>query len=63
MTGYLKNPKRYELRSGQVEDAPNCPYGNKFEWIGYDLDSETYVRFTKSVFKLLIKTIPGDKKN
>ncbi len=63
MASYLKNPERYELRNGQVEDAPNCPYGNKFEWIGYDLDSEAYVRFTKSVFKLLIKTIPVDKKN
>jgi hypothetical protein len=54
MASYLEAPKRYELRSGNQADAPLCPYGNHYEWIGYDLENETYVRFTKSVFKLLI---------
>lgn len=48
-------PERYELRSGQEKDAPLCPYGNHFEWIGYDKELKEYVRFTKSVFKVLIQ--------
>ena len=54
METYLSEPIRYELRSGDSESAPLCPYGNHYEWIGYDLQEEEYVRFTKSVFKLLI---------
>jgi hypothetical protein len=60
MTSYLLNPNRYELRSGSTDDAPNCPYGNKFLWIGYDLKLKEYVRFTKTVFKLLIKKEEND---
>lgn len=51
---YLEQPERYELRSGHAPDAPLCPYGNHFQWIGYDLKKKEYVRFTKSVFKKLI---------
>ncbi|MFK7935361.1 MAG: hypothetical protein AB8G22_17740 [Saprospiraceae bacterium] len=52
---YLQQPERYELRRGTALDAPLCPYGNHFEWIGYDKEQEEYVRFTKSVFKVLIQ--------
>ena len=55
MEQFMLNPGRYELRSGKEDGAPNCPYGNHFEWIGYDLQNNEYVRFTKSVFKKLIK--------
>lgn len=57
METYLLNPDRYELRSGATPGAPPCPYGNQFEWVGYDKTEENYVRFTKSVFKLLVKTV------
>lgn len=46
---------RYELRSGNEPDAPNCPYGNRFQWIGYDRQSAEYVRLTESVFKHLVR--------
>lgn len=55
MEAYLLQPDRYELRSGHQKDAPLCPYGNHYQWIGYDLEREEYVRFTKSVFKKLIQ--------
>jgi hypothetical protein len=55
MEEYLLAPARYELRPGSAEGAPSCPYGNQFEWIGYDKETATYVRFTKSVFKLLVR--------
>ena len=55
MAQYLEQPKRFELRSGLASDAPLCPYGNHYQWIGYDREEKEYVRFTKSVFKLLIK--------
>ena len=54
MEAYQQEPDRYELRSGQEKDAPDCPFGNRYAWVGYDKDSQSYVRFTKSVFKLLI---------
>lgn len=53
-------PERYELRSGATEGAPPCPYGNQLEWVGYDIQKQEYVRFTKSVFKRLL--IIKDKK-
>lgn len=56
MQEYRMQPERYEIRSGSVVDAPSCPYGNRYQWIGYDLLEQEYVRFTKSVFKILIKT-------
>jgi hypothetical protein len=55
MQEYLQAPARYELRPGSAKGAPPCPYGNQFEWVGYDKETETYVRFTKSVFKLLVR--------
>ncbi|GAB5520832.1 MAG: hypothetical protein RhofKO_30830 [Rhodothermales bacterium] len=54
MQTYRADPARYELRSGDQPDAPRCPYGNAYQWIGYDLVERAYVRFTTSVFKLLI---------
>ena len=35
MEMYLASPKRYELRSGHEKNAPLCPYGNHYEWIGF----------------------------
>lgn len=55
MEKYLAEPHRYELRSGQTDGAPLCPYGNHYTWVGYDREAQMYVRFTKSVFKLLIQ--------
>lgn len=55
MATYQANPSRYELRRGSEPNAPNCPYGNQYEWIGYDLEMDEYIRFTKSVFKLLVQ--------
>jgi hypothetical protein len=54
---YNEEPERYLLKSGNEDGAPLCPYGNKYQWIGYDLKEEEYVRFTKSIFKLLIAKI------
>ena len=51
------NPARYELRSGIPLDAPSCPYGGRFKWIGYDLEEKRYVRVTKSVFKRMIASL------
>ncbi len=48
------NPNRYELRKGSEPNAPNCPFGNNYQWIGYDLETQEYVRFTKSIFKKLV---------
>ncbi|OEL11759.1 hypothetical protein BHF72_1770 [Cloacibacterium normanense] len=31
-----------------------CPYGNIYKWVVFDLKANEYVRFAKSVFKLLI---------
>ena len=50
-------PERYELRDGSTPDAPPCPYGNRYKWIGYDKKEEKYVRFTTSVFKRLVKDL------
>lgn len=57
MEVYLLNPTRFELRKGSSEGAPKCPYGNNYQWIGFDLVEKEYVRFTKSVFKLLIQNL------
>ncbi len=54
---FALDPNRYELRRGIEENAPACPFGNRFEWIGYDKKEEKYVRFTKSVFRRLITEI------
>jgi hypothetical protein len=55
MQAYQSAPERYELRRGSSEGAPSCPYGNEYQWVGYDKVLEEYVRFTKSVFKLLVR--------
>lgn len=54
MEAFQADPSRYELRNGNRTDAPLCPYGNRYEWIGYDYEKQEYVRFTKSVFKMLV---------
>lgn len=54
MEMYKAAPDRYELRSGVEEGAPTCPYGNTYQWVGFDKELQEYVRFTKSVFKLLV---------
>lgn len=54
---YLENPNRYELRMGSEEGAPACPFGNHYAWIGYDKEEKEYVRFTKRLFKRLIRNL------
>ena len=51
---YDIDPNRYELRSGSETNATLCPYGNIYKWVVFDLKANEYVRFAKSVFKLLI---------
>ena len=58
---YSSDPSRYELRSGREEGAPLCPYGNHYQWIGFDKDKQEYLRFTKSVFKKLIRELEAAK--
>ena len=57
---YDLEPNRYELRDGREDKAPLCPYGNHYKWIGFDLITKKYVRFTKSVFKLLLNKIENE---
>ncbi|MFT6334365.1 MAG: hypothetical protein ACJATI_001103 [Halioglobus sp.] len=52
--------ERYEIRKGTLPDAPPCPFGNKFKWIGFDKKEMEYVRVTKSVFKRLIEDLDKD---
>ena len=54
---YQVDPLRYELRKGSEPDAPPCPFGNRYDYIGYDRQEMRYVRFTKSVFKRLVKAL------
>lgn len=54
------NPNRYEIRKGTLPDAPPCPFGHRFKWIGYDKEEMKYVRVTKSVFKRLIDALDKD---
>lgn len=56
---YDFSPERYQLRKGTEADAPPCPFGNRFKWIGFDTEKGEYVRVTKSVFKRLIKQLDG----
>ena len=55
MSEYLLDPSRYQLRSGKEPNAPLCPYGNHYKWIGFDNLTNEYIRFTKSVFKHIIQ--------
>ena len=59
MPQYKSAPERYELRSGLESDAPLCPYGNRYQWVGYDKQTGAYVRFAESVFKKLIRERSG----
>lgn len=54
---YRQNPERYTLVDGSTHGAPTCKYGNTVEWVGYDKAQNTFVRFTKSVYKRLINEI------
>ncbi|MDW3646926.1 MAG: hypothetical protein R8P61_07685 [Bacteroidia bacterium] len=51
---YNHAPDQYELRKGSSEGAPLCPYGNSYQWIGFDKNKGEYVRFTKRLFKRLV---------
>ena len=53
-------PERFELRKGTLPDAPPCPFGHRFKWIGFDKAEMKYVRVTKSVFKRLINDMDKD---
>ncbi|MEL6255973.1 MAG: hypothetical protein AAFR87_28470 [Bacteroidota bacterium] len=55
VANYNHAPGNYELRRGNFEGAPLCPYGNYYQWIGFDKEKGEYVRFTKRLFKKLIK--------
>lgn len=57
---YNLSPTRYSLRKGTLADAPPCPFGHRFKWIGFDEVEQKYVRFTKSVFKRLIGALDID---
>lgn len=57
---YNNSPDRFELRKGTHPDAPPCPYGNQFKWIGFDKQEKKYIRVTKSVFKKLINQLDQD---
>ena len=52
---YHQDPLRYELRNGNVEGAPLCPFGNQYNWIGFDKKTNSYIRLTKSVFKVIMQ--------
>lgn len=52
---FNQNPSQYELVSGNTKGAPKCPYGNTYQWIGYNHSNDSFVRFTKSIFKKLIQ--------
>lgn len=41
---------RYILRKG-FPDFPSCPYGHTFKMLGYDMQTETYVRLVSSILK------------
>ena len=55
MNDFIKNPDRFELRSGLESGAPKCPFGSHYKWIGFDTVKKEYIRFSKSVFKKMIK--------
>ena len=50
---FNNDPNRYSLVPGNSKGAPLCPYGNHYQWIGYDTKANKFVRFTKSVFNKL----------
>jgi len=60
---YSLKPERYTLVSGSITNAPKCPFGNIKKWVGFDLQEKKYVRFTKSVYKKLLKEIENNNTN
>ncbi|WP_185214096.1 hypothetical protein [Sphingobacterium mizutaii] len=60
---FEQNPGRYILVSGYTQGAPTCPYGNVQQWVGYDNKTQTYVRFSKSLYKRLVQKAEGKLKN
>ena len=42
--------QRYILVEGSQPNAPLCPFGNRFRFVGFDTKTKQYVRYTKSVF-------------
>ena len=52
---YQQDPDRYTVMPGHEEGAPTCSFGNMQQWVGYDKTAQKYIRFTKSVFKQLVK--------
>ncbi|WP_134088531.1 hypothetical protein [Olivibacter sp. XZL3] len=52
---YEQNPERYTVVSGHTQGAPTCAYGNVQQWVGYDNKIQTYVRFSKSLYKRLVQ--------
>lgn len=59
---YQQDPNRYILVSGHHEGAPTCSYGNVQQWVGYDKKDQKFIRFTKSVFKQLVKQKENETK-
>jgi len=51
---YEANRERYELRTFDP-NSPLCPYGNQREFIGFDKQEKSYVKFTKSVLLKFLK--------
>jgi len=47
-------PTRYELRAGSEPNAPNCPFGNRYEWIGFDLKILLNRLFQKVIRTILV---------
>jgi hypothetical protein len=44
------DPNRYILRKG-FPDFPTCPYGHTFKMLGYDTQTNEYVRLASSILK------------
>lgn len=58
---YYANPGRYTLVKGTTQGAPSCPYGNAYAWVGYDRETDAFVRFTKSVYNQLLDKIKNNQ--
>ena len=54
---FASHPGRYILVEGTAPGAPLCSTGNRFQFVGFDIETKEYVRFTKSVFMKLKKEI------
>ena len=47
---FNQNPERYIFRKG-FPDFPSCPFGNKFEALGWDTEERSYVWLVTSVLR------------